>query len=219
LTLLDAACIVGIIVYGIILKVHHTSPNLSSKGKVRGTALTTLAFVFSAVSTIIYASSSRADLQREYFNDQKLNQLNEDQCNRQRRRGNYTTEGGGSWSPQIFLDGNTVYRSIPSGPCNLEWQRVGTIGRQSEIDGSIYLFTKKKSDLVMLEKRACLNCDNLPPIQKTCYVPIDWSKGERKYPYCGCFDNPVPSWMSSSGYCKNVTGFSFGGFLKDLLKP
>ena len=190
-------------------------------------AFTSPTFFFSIVSIIIYASSSRADLQREYLNDQKLNQLNEDQCNRQRRQGNDTIEGGGSWEPEYHLNGNIVYERNISPSCQYEWVKVAPLDSQlvtrlSDIDKGTYtvtiLFKNKGTDLISFRKSDCF-ISPTNGVNTACYVPIDWQKGERKYPYFGCFDNPVPSWISSSGYCKNVTGFSFGGFLKNLLKP
>lgn len=217
---------VGIIVNIIALKVHHTSPKLFNQSKVRAIAFTSLTFFFSIVSIIIYASSSRADLQLEYLNDQKLNQLNEDQCNRQRRQGNYTIEGGGSWEPEYYLNGNIVYERNISPSCQYEWVKVAQLDSQlvTRYNTNIgvctdtILFKNKGTDLISFKKNDCSGSPT-DDVKTACYVPIDWQKGERKYPYCGCFDNPVPSWMSSSGYCKNVAGFSFGGFLKNLLKP
>lgn len=171
---------------------------------------------------VLVPSEALANLQNDYQYGERSRQYSADRCNQLRRMGNYTREGGGSWNPEYYLQGETVYRAEPSNSCDYEWKQFASLDIQrnvrfSDIDKGTctysVLFKKKGTDLISFTKSDCF-INPTDGVEKACYVPIDWQKGERKYPYCGCFDNPVPSWMTSSGYCKNA---SFGGFLRNLL--
>jgi len=178
--------------------------------------------VLALVSSVPNVAS--ANIENEYQYRERSGQLAEERCKKLRRLGNYTIEGGGSWNPEYYLDGTTIYRPTKSQSCDYEWERLASLdiqrndtysnGINSTCTESL-LFKKKGTDLISFKKSGCSSY-NENVIEKQCYVPIDWKQGDRKYPYCGCFDNPVPEWMASSGYCKNATGSNLGGVVNDL---
>jgi len=178
----------------------------------------------SMVALYSISTSASADIGNEYRSQQQSERITAERCRELRRLGNYAIEGGGSWNPEYYLDGTTIYRPTKSQSCDYEWERLASLDIQRDDTYSnginstcteSLLFKKKGTDLISFKKSGCSSY-NENVIEKQCYVPIDWKQGDRKYPYCGCFDNPVPEWMASSGYCKNATGSNLGGVVNDL---
>jgi len=178
--------------------------------------------VLALVSSVPNAAS--ANIENEYQYRERSGQVAEERCKKLRRLGNYTIQGGGSWDAEYYVDGNSVYAPTQSDTCRYEWEKIATIDVQrndtySDIDSGTctrsLLFKKKNTDLMIFKKSDCF-ISPTNGVEKSCYVPIDWKQGDRKYPYCGCFDNPIPEWMASSGYCKNATGSNLGGIVNDL---
>jgi len=174
-------------------------------------------------------SGVSADLESEYQYGERSRQSATERCNRLKRLGNYTREGGGSWDVDYYVDGNTVYERNRTGNCEYEWSKIATLDSQvntriADMDKSTgyctvsILFKKKGTDLISYKKSDCNLAGPGPGFEKLCYVPINWESGSRKYPYCGCFDNPIPGWMASSGYCKNASSSGFGGLFNGLFR-
>jgi hypothetical protein len=184
----------------------NTENNLQNKIARQGQYLAAI------LGTVLSLQPAHADLQNQYNSQENDGRASRERCIREMKKGNYTQPGGGSWQPEYYVNGNSIYERRQNGSCDYDWRFLADVDQQRdwiEPDQNrgfckrSVLFKRVGSDL---QKYFNSNCfiDQTNGIQRTCYVPIDWERNERRYPHCGCFDSPVENWLKSSNYCRRA---------------